>query len=254
MFRKLDVRRKSIVTFALSLDNRKIVVRYFVNRAPGQRLRETVSQLEHLTTALRTSMSCFFRPLGRRTRRCPRRGRSAVRSRGSGRAGPWCRWTWRNRDSASQATTTRPSCCPAALLHARHNLMTDINSITLPACTSCSTKRETPHSWWYLYKILTIIIIIIIIIYSLKIGAEQQGRIPGTYTTAPQYYKKCRNIKYRELQKTRSQSQHSNSANTNSIVIAGRLSKFCHWLFSSKFAVKDLLKIPPRADSATNLS
>jgi len=60
MFRKLDVRRKSIVTFALSLDNRKIVVRYFVNRAPGQRLRETVSQLEQLTTALRTSMSCFF--------------------------------------------------------------------------------------------------------------------------------------------------------------------------------------------------
>jgi len=35
MFRKLDVRRKSIVTLALSYDNRKIVVRYFVNRAPG---------------------------------------------------------------------------------------------------------------------------------------------------------------------------------------------------------------------------
>ena len=129
--------------------------------------------------------------------------------------------------------------------------MTDINSITLPACTSCSTKRETPHSS---YKILTIIIIIIIIIiiYSLKIGAGQQGRIPGTYS-CPQY-KKCRNIKYRELQKTRSHSQHSNSANTNSIVIASRLSKFCHWLFCNKFAVIDLLKIPPRADSATNLS
>jgi len=63
------------------------------------------------------------------------------------------------------------------------------------------------------------IIIIIIIIYSLKIGAGQQGRIPGTYN-CPQYKIKCRNIKYRELQKTRSQSQLSNSANSNSIVIA----------------------------------
>ena len=36
MFCKLDVRRKSIVTLALSKDNRKIVVRYFVNRAPGE--------------------------------------------------------------------------------------------------------------------------------------------------------------------------------------------------------------------------
>ena len=35
MFCKLDVRRKSIVTLALSQDNRKIVVRYFVNQAPG---------------------------------------------------------------------------------------------------------------------------------------------------------------------------------------------------------------------------
>jgi len=34
MFSKLDVRRKSIVTLVLSQDNRKIVVRYFVNRAP----------------------------------------------------------------------------------------------------------------------------------------------------------------------------------------------------------------------------
>jgi len=34
MFCKLHVRRKSIVTLALSQDNRKIVVRYFVNRAP----------------------------------------------------------------------------------------------------------------------------------------------------------------------------------------------------------------------------
>ena len=36
MFCKLDVRRKSIVTLALSSDSRKIVVRYFVNRAPDQ--------------------------------------------------------------------------------------------------------------------------------------------------------------------------------------------------------------------------
>jgi len=34
MFCKLDVRRKLIVTLELSLNNRKIVVRYFVNRAP----------------------------------------------------------------------------------------------------------------------------------------------------------------------------------------------------------------------------
>jgi len=40
----------------------------------------------------------------------------------------------------------------------------------------------------------------IIIIYSLKIGAGQQGRIPGTYN-CPQYKIKCRNIKYRELLK-----------------------------------------------------
>ena len=33
MFCKLDIRRKLIVTLALSQDNRKIVVRYFVNRA-----------------------------------------------------------------------------------------------------------------------------------------------------------------------------------------------------------------------------
>ena len=35
MFGKLDVRRKSIVTLKLSQDNRKTVVRYFVNQAPG---------------------------------------------------------------------------------------------------------------------------------------------------------------------------------------------------------------------------
>ena len=35
MFCKLDVRRKLIVTLELSSDSRKIVVRYFVNRAPG---------------------------------------------------------------------------------------------------------------------------------------------------------------------------------------------------------------------------
>jgi len=60
-------------------------------------------------------------------------------------------------------------------------------------------------------------IIIIIIIYSLKIGAGQQGRISGTYN-CPRYKIKCRNIKYKELHKTRSQSQHNNSANTSSIV------------------------------------
>ena len=67
--------------------------------------------------------------------------------------------------------------------------------------------------------VIIIIIIIIIIIYSLKIGAGQQGRIPGT-SNCPQYKIKCRNIKYRELQKIRSRSQHGNSANTSSIVIA----------------------------------
>jgi len=34
MFCKPDVHRKSIVTLALSSDNRKIVVRHFVNQAP----------------------------------------------------------------------------------------------------------------------------------------------------------------------------------------------------------------------------
>jgi len=41
-------------------------------------------------------------------------------------------------------------------------------------------------------------IIIIIIIYSLKIGAGQQGRICGTYS-CPQYKIKCRNIKYKQI-------------------------------------------------------
>jgi len=40
--------------------------------------------------------------------------------------------------------------------------------------------------------------IIIIIIYSLKIGAGQQGRICGTYN-CPQYKIKCRNIKYKRI-------------------------------------------------------
>jgi len=43
-----------------------------------------------------------------------------------------------------------------------------------------------------------IIIIIIIIIYSLKIGAGQQGRISGTYN-CPQYKITCRNIKYKRI-------------------------------------------------------
>jgi len=45
---------------------------------------------------------------------------------------------------------------------------------------------------------LFFIIIIIIIIYSLKIGAGQQGRIPGTYN-CPQYKIKRRNIKYKRM-------------------------------------------------------
>jgi len=40
--------------------------------------------------------------------------------------------------------------------------------------------------------------IIIIIIYSLKIGAGQQGRVCGTYS-CPQYKIKCRNIKYKRI-------------------------------------------------------
>jgi len=36
MFRKLDVRRKSIVTLPLSSDNHKIIVRHFVNLASDQ--------------------------------------------------------------------------------------------------------------------------------------------------------------------------------------------------------------------------
>ena len=42
------------------------------------------------------------------------------------------------------------------------------------------------------------VFIIIIIIYSLKIGAGQQGRISGTYN-CPQYKIKCRNIKYKRI-------------------------------------------------------
>jgi len=40
--------------------------------------------------------------------------------------------------------------------------------------------------------------IIIIVIYSLEIGAGQQGRIAGTYN-CPQYKIKCRNIKYKRM-------------------------------------------------------
>jgi len=39
MFCKSDVRRKLIITLALSKDDRKIVVRYFVNRAPDLKLK-----------------------------------------------------------------------------------------------------------------------------------------------------------------------------------------------------------------------
>jgi len=40
MFCKLDVRRTSIVTLALSQDNRKSVVRYLVNQAPGHTVKQ----------------------------------------------------------------------------------------------------------------------------------------------------------------------------------------------------------------------
>jgi len=43
MFSKLDVRRKLIVTLELSSDSRKIVVRYFVNRAPAVQLDSAMS-------------------------------------------------------------------------------------------------------------------------------------------------------------------------------------------------------------------
>jgi len=50
MFCKLDVRRKSIVTLALSKDNRKIVVRYFANRAPDYYIETTVRTARKVAT------------------------------------------------------------------------------------------------------------------------------------------------------------------------------------------------------------
>jgi len=47
-------------------------------------------------------------------------------------------------------------------------------------------------------RVYQLFFIIIIIIYSLKIGAGQQGRISGTYN-CPQYKIKCRNIKYKRI-------------------------------------------------------
>jgi len=54
--------------------------------------------------------------------------------------------------------------------------------------------RDSEWQWLQLDRI----IIIIVIIYSLKIGAGQQGRISGTYN-CPQYKIKCRNIKYKRI-------------------------------------------------------
>jgi len=50
MYDKLYVRRKSIVTVALSQDNRKIVIRYFVNQAPGFVVTMSSSTTESDTT------------------------------------------------------------------------------------------------------------------------------------------------------------------------------------------------------------
>ena len=50
MFCKLDVYRKSIVRLALSQDNRKIVVRYYVNRSPRHRRRIVASAETNLST------------------------------------------------------------------------------------------------------------------------------------------------------------------------------------------------------------
>jgi len=60
-----------------------------------------------------------------------------------------------------------------------------------------SDVQSAPKIQLYVSQAFVIFIIIIIIIYSLKIGAGQQGRIHGTYN-CPQYKIKCRNIKYRE--------------------------------------------------------
>jgi len=55
MFCKLDVRRKSIVTLALSSDSHKIIVRYFVNRAPDS-WRRVQAQIFSLETKIETEI------------------------------------------------------------------------------------------------------------------------------------------------------------------------------------------------------
>ena len=57
MFCKLDVRRKLIVTLALSYDNRKIVVRYFVNRAPDSGRHEKNNQSQRWVASTRGQIS-----------------------------------------------------------------------------------------------------------------------------------------------------------------------------------------------------
>ena len=54
MFGKLDVRRKSLVTVALSQDNRKTVVRYFVNPALGFQVEVETYINSSLETELKT--------------------------------------------------------------------------------------------------------------------------------------------------------------------------------------------------------
>jgi len=49
MFGKLDVRRKSIVTLALSQENREIVVRHFVSRATAGFFLQRHPQSKHMT-------------------------------------------------------------------------------------------------------------------------------------------------------------------------------------------------------------
>ena len=61
MFDKSDARRKLIVTLALSSDNRKIVVRYFINRARVGFLHQlTIWHCPHFAVACR----CCCQPAG----------------------------------------------------------------------------------------------------------------------------------------------------------------------------------------------
>ena len=61
-----------------------------------------------------------------------------------------------------------------------------------------TTKKNRSRFYFYNIKNTPLDFIIIIIIYSLKIGAGQQGRITGAYS-CPQCKIKCRNIKYKRI-------------------------------------------------------